>query len=241
MSKIDERNRQTNYASWERVKGTRAGELRKAKMAYGRYGNGRTFEQYLRDQRPELLESALPKFLEAGWDSRTEEEPVTGVYCIRCSVNGKRYVGGSVRDLRERQRPHWRSLQLGEHKNKLLQADWDRYGARAFSFRVLEECSPEQCLKRETAWIKKLSAGDPRFGYNRCPVAGSMSGYQQADEDKAKKSAARKRWLAEVPGRGKWFNVWCRNRQRLVKTYANYYRYEAAMQLKEEDGSPHQS
>lgn len=100
----------------------------------------------------------------------------TGVYRFRNRDNGKVYVGSAARSIRTRRYEHVRMLNNSTHVNKYLQNAWNKHGAAAFTFRVLERCPPEQCLAREQHWIDKLRAADPRRGYNRCPKAGSVLG-----------------------------------------------------------------
>jgi group I intron endonuclease len=88
------------------------------------------------------------------------------VYAIRCTVNGRAYVG-RTRDLRARMGHHWTELARGVHYNRLLQADWDTYGAGAFSVEVLERHGP-LCSTRlgEARWIAHFAAHGQDGCYN---------------------------------------------------------------------------
>ena len=114
----------------------------------------------------------------------------TGVYCWRNTVNGKVYVGSASVSISLRRRLHRNELRRGVHGNRHFQAAWRKYGEAAFTFEVIEECSPDDCLTREQFWIDELNATDPQRGYNICPVAGNRRGVKASDETRAKLSAA---------------------------------------------------
>lgn len=105
----------------------------------------------------------------------------TGVYAIVCIPNGKHYVGSAAKNFRIRFRQHKRLLNLGEHHARHLQHAWNKHGADAFKFVVLEECPREKCLEREQHY---LDTEKPRF--NVCPTAGSTLGRPVSDQTKAK-------------------------------------------------------
>lgn len=76
-----------------------------------------------------------------------------GVYCISNKRNGKAYIGSTTRRICDRWCEHRKHLTAGVHHNKGLQADWDRYGANAFRFYVLEVVAdPVAVLERELHW-----------------------------------------------------------------------------------------
>jgi len=87
------------------------------------------------------------------------------VYVIKNLVNGKVYVGSSIK-VRKRRNTHWTSLSLGKHPNAHLQAAWDLYGEQAFEFSMIEQCAEDIRLQREQFWIDTYGASDPKKGYN---------------------------------------------------------------------------
>ncbi len=79
-----------------------------------------------------------------------------GIYCITCTANGKKYVG-STSNMTKRWSAHRVSLLNGGHKNQNLQNSWNKYGALAFDFSILEICGKEKLLERELAWVSSMA------------------------------------------------------------------------------------
>ncbi len=79
-----------------------------------------------------------------------------GVYIIRCKKSGKKYVGSTVNFYVGMQKRR-SALVRGEHRNKPLQRDWDKYGEDAFSFEFVESVSngKEAMKKREQHYFDK--------------------------------------------------------------------------------------
>lgn len=103
----------------------------------------------------------------------------TGVYCIKCNVNNKVYIGGAYKSFGSRIKSHKHTLRLLRHSNRHLQAAWVKYGSQQFTFHIVERCGPKQVIEsRETYWIAFYKATDRRYGYNICPIANSVSGVQ---------------------------------------------------------------
>lgn len=112
-----------------------------------------------------------------------------GVYQIRCLVNGKAYVGGTV-DLRRRLLGHLRNLHAGRHHSLKLQRAWARYGPEAFVFEVLETSSREGIQAAEQRWLDKTQAFTRHGGYNICPEGRLRLGVSPSPETRAKMSAS---------------------------------------------------
>ena len=110
-----------------------------------------------------------------------------GIYLIANIVNGKVYIGRS-KHLRTRKNEHFRELRNGKHQNPRLQNAWNKHGAPAFRYDVLEYCDIEDLVERETWWVELLDSLNRDKGYNlRTPDTQTIS-----EETKAKISAARK-------------------------------------------------
>ncbi|HHG5664268.1 TPA: NUMOD3 domain-containing DNA-binding protein [Pseudomonas aeruginosa] len=105
----------------------------------------------------------------------------SGIYQIRNLVNGKRYVGSSVR-LKKRWAEHLKDLAGGDHHAKALQRAWNKYGADAFVFSVLEFCGRDVLIDREQHHL------DQGSHYNTCKFAASMLGVSPSAETRAKLS-----------------------------------------------------
>lgn len=107
---------------------------------------------------------------ELGYNYAHSHRPM-GVYRIVNTGNDKAYVGSSL-NLDGVWNKHKFMLDINNHDNKELQADWNKYGEAGFRFEVLEQIKPEedfvadvQELKKyrkmlpelETKWLEQLS------------------------------------------------------------------------------------
>lgn len=111
------------------------------------------------------------------------------VYRILLSADGRSYIGSSG-DLVYRWGRHKRDLNAKAHHSRHLQRAWDKYGAEAFTWEILEalddSATSGDLIQAEQKWI---DAEHPAF--NSRPVANSNLGVKLSDETKAKMSAAR--------------------------------------------------
>ena len=69
----------------------------------------------------------------------------SAIYGIRHIASGRIYVGSAVR-TNARWRHHRSQLQRGTHHSRYLQAAWNKYGAEAFEFVVLEKKKSQEPL-----------------------------------------------------------------------------------------------
>lgn len=72
----------------------------------------------------------------------------SGVYEIRSSVSGKRYIGSSV-NIDARIYEHKRLLKKSQHHSIALQRAWEKYGPGAFIASILCECEPKYLFHME--------------------------------------------------------------------------------------------
>lgn len=117
------------------------------------------------------------------YDSRKEtkraylEAPKeAGIFRITNRENGRVYLGSSL-NLHGPLNKHQFVLSMGSHMNKALQKDWQKFGADAFVFEIVDTVSPadepgfhmENELSRlEDIWIKKEKIFTaPERAYNR--------------------------------------------------------------------------
>ena len=110
----------------------------------------------------------------------------TGIYKIVNKVNNNIYIGSAV-NIEDRQRGHISKLNNNKHENGHLQNAWNKYGADAFRFSVVEKCNIFLLINREQYYIDKLK---PQ--YNIYKTAGSPLGIKQSEETKRKVSLAGK-------------------------------------------------
>jgi len=96
-----------------------------------------------------------------------------GVFQIRNTVNEKVFVGSSL-NLPGIINRHKFGLQMGNHRNQALQAEWNEFGAEKFAFEILDELTPvsdpqhdyrEDLAQLEDLWMEKLQPYGER-GYN---------------------------------------------------------------------------
>jgi group I intron endonuclease len=115
----------------------------------------------------------------------------SGIYKIVCTSTGKVYIGSST-DLRGRKSDHWSALRRGDHRNRMLQSAWNKYGENAFTYEVLELVLVSFLLEREQYWIDRLRCCDRRKGFNLSPTAGSTLGKRHSLETRRKQSEVKK-------------------------------------------------
>jgi len=65
-----------------------------------------------------------------------------GVFQIQNTMNGKVFIDNSL-NIISKQNRHRAELKFGNHRNKELQTDWNKFGAESFTFEVLAEIEPK--------------------------------------------------------------------------------------------------
>ena len=87
-----------------------------------------------------------------------------GVYRIENAKNGTSYVGYSV-DLQAGINRQKAELKFGSHRNSALLGEWQRFGATAFTFEVLDELELDENTEADPVeelrvlrgmWVRKL-------------------------------------------------------------------------------------
>lgn len=117
-----------------------------------------------------------------------EKIDLSGIYHIKNKVNKKLYIGSAV-NIGKRWAEHLRSLVGGYHHNRKLQNAWNKYGAEAFVFAVVEFVdNVDDLLVREQYWIDCEEAVTK--GYNLAPKAGSLLNFKHTEETKERIRAA---------------------------------------------------
>lgn len=113
----------------------------------------------------------------------------SGVYQIRCTENGKIYIGSSIR-IRSRISRHLMDLRRNVHSNQHLQNAFNKYGENKFEAIVLELCDKNKLCVTEQFYLDKLQPYDRLIGYNHYKKAYSPLGFTLTDEQKRKISIA---------------------------------------------------
>lgn len=118
----------------------------------------------------------------------------TGIYQITCLANSKIYIGSACgfkskpikkNGFYRRWNEHINDLQANKHRNKHLQAAWNKYGKENFIFEILEFCDQNEALKREEYLINFYRSYDHKYGFNM--LKGHLANYNKFTEEHKKK------------------------------------------------------
>jgi group I intron endonuclease len=102
-----------------------------------------------------------------------EREKPAGVFQVKNTVNGKALLGSSL-NLEGPLNGHKFMLSIGSHRNKVLQQEWNEYGADKFVFEILDVVKvkddpnfnlSDELTLLEQIWVEKLQPFGDR-GYN---------------------------------------------------------------------------
>lgn len=90
---------------------------------------------------------------------------IPGIYIVENIATGRKYVGHSI-NVGMRWYTHLDSLAYGKHVSKLMQDDYDEYGAESFSFRIIE--TVEKCgdLKERLVKLEQEYMDSDEWEYN---------------------------------------------------------------------------
>lgn len=113
-----------------------------------------------------------------------------GIYLIINVISNKGYVGQSCNPKR-RWVQHKCNLKHQRHSCHYLQNSWNKYGADAFIFEILEVCSDNLLTETEQYWMNSLRFMGASL-YNTAPAAGSCLGLKHTEKAKQKLSLAKK-------------------------------------------------
>lgn len=90
----------------------------------------------------------------------------SGIYKITCVSTGKFYIGSS-QCIRTRWKQHRGDLRRGVHTNVHLQSAWNKHGADAFEFEIIEPVLfVEDLVVREQFWLDRLRPYKQGVGFN---------------------------------------------------------------------------
>lgn len=100
-----------------------------------------------------------------------------GVFQIRNIVNGKIFIEGSS-NLDKIWNRHYLELNFGNHRNTVLQKEWNEFGEQNFVYEILSEIKQEEDNRidyskeiktLEQMFLEELQPYNEK-GYNRKPV-----------------------------------------------------------------------
>ena len=113
---------------------------------------------------------------------------MSGIYCILCLTNGKRYIG-RAKTFKARFSRHKHLLKTKKHSNKLLQKDWGIYGYHNFEFSILEITLSDNTLlfEREQFWSDFYNTFNREFGYSLGKCAKTWNFGRKATEEERNK------------------------------------------------------
>ncbi|MGH9663642.1 MAG: GIY-YIG nuclease family protein [Bryobacteraceae bacterium] len=88
-----------------------------------------------------------------------------GIFVVRCTATGRTWIGSSP-NLDAARNGLWFTLELGNHPNKTLQAEWRAAGGKAFEYEILEklddDVSPialnDLLKEKRLRWVERLNA-----------------------------------------------------------------------------------
>ena len=86
------------------------------------------------------------------------------IYKITNSLNGKIYIGKTMKTVAERWQEHCRVYNRRSEEHRPLYAAMNKYGIDSFTIETIEECSDSTINEREQYWIEYF--GSFKNGYN---------------------------------------------------------------------------
>ena len=108
------------------------------------------------------------------------------IYKITNLINGKVYIGQTVRDVQERFREHCR------HEATAIDKAIKKYGKENFSVEVLCEAkSIGELNELEIKYISLYNSTDRIFGYNMCDGGDNTCGFHHSEQAKEKMRKSR--------------------------------------------------
>lgn len=108
---------------------------------------------------------------------------ISGVYKIENLKNHKCYIGSS-NNVQRRLQTHKRELDAGSHNNRLLQHEYDKYGASSFTFLIILKNIPEDKLTAyEKVMIYKYNSIVRYSGFNDIFPTTNHKAFKEAYED----------------------------------------------------------
>lgn len=108
-------------------------------------------------------------------------QKVSGIYCIKCLVSGREYIGSS-KDMYNRLFQHRNKLRKKVHQNMYLQNAYNKYKEENFEISILEYCEEIILTEREQYYI---DTRNPQYNITRLVERNILS---QESRDKISKT-----------------------------------------------------
>ena len=86
------------------------------------------------------------------------------IYKITNSINGKIYIGKTVKTIEERFKEHCKDYKRRKMEHRPLYSAMNKYGVENFSVEEVDHCEESEAEEREIYWISRY--GSFRNGYN---------------------------------------------------------------------------
>jgi group I intron endonuclease len=115
-----------------------------------------------------------------------------GIYWIRNTINDKVYIG-SAKNLTDRKKHHFLSLEKGTHHCVHLQRSYNKYGEENFIFELIMYVDDfSMLLKVEQIFLDMFFENFFEYIYNTYRIAGSGAGHIASEETRKKISESGK-------------------------------------------------
>lgn len=85
------------------------------------------------------------------------------IYCSHCTVTGKKYIGKTIQQLKERIRQHYKDRKRLDY---LFYRAINKHGWDTFIWGLIETCDVSLINEREEYWISFYKTNQPQYGYN---------------------------------------------------------------------------
>ena len=140
------------------------------------------------------------------------------IYKITNTINGKVYIGQTIRDINCRWSEHLRhAYNQNDHEYEThLYRSMRKYGKENFSIQQIEKCNIEDLDEREIFWIDFYRSYDENYGYNMT-LGGSGTRRLEYDEIFARYDSGES--LAEI---AEHMHIGRSNLTQILKGYESY-------------------
>ncbi len=117
------------------------------------------------------------------------------IYKIENVINGKVYIGQTIRDVDRRLQVHFAKLDRQYHNNNYLQNAYNKYGKNNFRTTIVEECGLSEIDEKEIEWIRYYK--EKNLSYNLEDGGNLRKIVSKETREKLKKST-RETWANNV-------------------------------------------